>query len=483
MKKIVALCFAALTLLIMSSPLAFAQFAPLADEFLKGHSEVMINELNHTSIKLAFDAVEADKRWSFNLGLGHNEDQLDRNNPFFEPTNRNFLNGGLARNFSWGGTLMIDGRYEEIDEQPAQSSLLVAEDNYQFAQGFSYTQDLGKDFFGRKYFAQREAAFQRQQFSQTMLTEKNEHALFQFYVSYLKASLRKTNVKLQKAAEERSKRRREDVAKKVKDGLKDKVDLYEAEIFLLNTQEGVRESEKLLQNDLYGLSQALSRKVELQEIEEYVLTQPAFVDFNRQPNADQNATLKRMDEEVKLAHAELKTSVYDFNPDVKLTTEYRTNDFDLTRKTAIENGQFGQDQNFWQVSVNLTIPLDFEVEKIRRAQSKIVVMTKEIEHKKTAESYHFQKENLKNQLSLQQKNILAALEKREYALLAVKSHNQLYNLGRHDLDRLIRAEESLIQTETSLATTISQYLQLSAEWAKLNGNLLVEWSQEKEMKK
>jgi outer membrane protein TolC len=54
----------------------------------------------------------------------------------------------------------------------------------------------------------------------------------------------------------------------------------------------------------------------------------------------------------------------------------------------------------------------------------------------------------------------------------LKEYNRLYNRGRADLDQVIRAEETLINSEISLIRQQAEFEQRFGELSYLNGTLI-----------
>jgi outer membrane protein TolC len=446
----------------------FAGFNQLANEFLQVNTEVRVSRINHAQTNLEYDALRATKDWDLAGSLGYSEDNLDRNNPFFEPSSTKSISGTLSKDFDWGGRFSFQSSLENVVEEQAQSTLLVAEDLTQFSQGLSYSQDLGRDFFGKKFRSSVKISKLKNELSLKELNERSEKLLFDFYQAYTSASVLKTLKSLREEAQRRAQRRRDNVAKRVRDGLKEKVDLYESDIFLLTSQENTRDTEKLLQEELQKLSNSLNRNVKVDEIDTFTLDNPRLKE-KLVGTLDKNRSLKILEERVKVAREESKRTIYDLNPDVSLVGEYKTNRFNADRGDAISDGKLGGDRDFWSIALNVSLPIGFQSEKISRSQTQLSLLASEISLNNSLQTLKHIETSVGRRLDIQKLNIESGTQKRSLAKKSVKSFNRLYNLGRTDLDRVIRAEENLISTETGLVSLLADYNRLLAEQSRLYG--------------
>lgn len=80
-------------------------------------------------------------------------------------------------------------------------------------------------------------------------------------------------------------------------------------------------------------------------------------------------------------------------------------------------------------------------------------------------------ESLLTQIDLLEKNLVSVKSRKDLALVALQEMTKLYNRGRADLDQVIRAEESLINTEKSFVQYLAQREGLIYKLASLYGTL------------
>ncbi len=80
-----------------------------------------------------------------------------------------------------------------------------------------------------------------------------------------------------------------------------------------------------------------------------------------------------------------------------------------------------------------------------------------------------------SRIELLNNNISKAKNRVDLALRVLKSYNKLYNLGKKDLDQVIRSEEDLIRTETTLASYIAKKENLVTRLNSLYGSLRQEF--------
>ena len=96
-------------------------------------------------------------------------------------------------------------------------------------------------------------------------------------------------MKLQQAAKARAKRRKELIQRRVRDGLKEKVDLIQARIELLASEEQVKTSEMQRKVSLENLSNSLHRPVTRKEVEAF---DARVLDMKSIPAGDSSGNLE-----------------------------------------------------------------------------------------------------------------------------------------------------------------------------------------------
>jgi outer membrane protein len=79
--------------------------------------------------------------------------------------------------------------------------------------------------------------------------------------------------------------------------------------------------------------------------------------------------------------------------------------------------------------------------------------------------------SIQDQIAILDTNILSAKRRLSLSKLALREYNKLYSKGRADLDQLIAAEETLINTEVNFIQYLAQRERLIHGLAFLYGNL------------
>ncbi|MDH5581392.1 MAG: TolC family protein, partial [Bdellovibrionales bacterium] len=122
-------------------------------------------------------------------------------------------------------------------------------------------------------------------------------------------------------------------------------------------------------------------------------------------------------------------------------------------------------------SLNAIWPFGFGPQRAELARQK--VERKILEYQKGAISSSLKETEILLRKRIQHliKNLEQAEQRVSLARLVLKQYNQLYDVGKKDLDQVIRSEEDLIRTETALSSYITQKQILEASLNQMYGTL------------
>ena len=168
----------------------------------------------------------------------------------------------------------------------------------------------------------------------------------------------------------------------------------------------------------------------------------------------------------------MKKIDYAFFPQIKLDASYKTNDYDAdSGSTAFKEGVIGSKHKESSVGVTVTWPIGFKSDEVEKAKVKVQLSSAQMEQQKLKRSFEQNVSFLKSRLNLLEINISSALNRVKLANRVLVEYNKLYNLGRADIDQVIRAEEDLINTEKSFVQYLANRDSLLANMATLFGSL------------
>lgn len=444
-----------------------ASMRDLVQEYLDSNSTVLKSKAQIETSFLNISSVEAQKIWSLTYAGAKEKDNLEQLSALATrdtSTTTHFLS--LGKGFNWGGELAINNTmltYETPSSTQATNG---------FTQGFSYTQDLGSNFLGRSYYSELETAESSHASTKALVQHNMQAALFGFANAYSQAKLNISLLKLQESAKVRAKRRKELIQRRVRDGLKEKVDLIQARIELLASEEQVKTAQMQRKISLVNLSNALHRDVSRKEVEPFDIK---VLDMNSIPAGNSSGNLEIISLENKIdALKSSKSKVdYSFWPTINAGIEYNVNDYDAQKSTAVDEGMLigSRTADETKLSLNLLWSIGSESQKVARAKNNIELKTTEMETSKLKLNFLKSEESLLTQIQLLEKNLVSVKGRKELTKKALKEMTKLYNRGRADLDQVIRAEESLINTERNFVQYLAQRESLIYKLASLYGTL------------
>lgn len=439
----------------------------MTKEFLDNNSEVQKSKAQIETSFLNISSVEAQRIWSLTYAGSKESDNLEQVSPFATrdtDTTSHFLS--LGKSFNWGGELALNNTLIKYDApnraQPANG----------FQQGFSYTQDLGANFLGRNFYSELKTATKTHESTEAMVKHGLQASLYGFANTYSQAKLNLSLLKLQEAALERAKRRKNLIQRRVRDGLKEKVDLIQARIELLAAEEQVKTAEMNRKVSLESLSNSLHRSVSRSEVDSF---DAGGLDKSSMPvgDASGNLEIQSLERKVEALNLSKDQVDYSFWPTLSAGFEYNVNDYDSTKSTALSDGVLWGSRNATEsvLSLNAVWTFGNENQKIARAKNNIELRTAEMEAGKLKKNFLKSEESLLAQVELLEQNLVSVKSRKDLAEKALKEMTKLYNRGRADLDQVIRAEESLINTEKNFVQYLAQRESLTYKLASLYGSL------------
>lgn len=346
----------------------------------------------------------------------------------------------LGKEFIWGGTFSVSGIWYNYEKESASTEYKS------YTQAFSYSQDISKNFFGRNTFLNESIKEDEVGFQEKVFSSVKSKSLIDFIAKYIEIKKEKTILSLQKDAQERAQKRFNLIGKQVKDGLKEKVDFYSSKSGLIAQKELLEQKRLSLLTAKANFEKKLEASINLDDIESYEIKETkseAFPQGNILENLDAQALNLKLDY-LKKQYEVADNSVL---PKVLLGIEYNSNQFGDKDSSPFSEGTFGSENREKVISLQVIVPLGFNIEKNARKQANL---------EKLKTEYDFKTLEVKNQSDLAQikvrirsveKNLKNVLERYELAKLTVTEFNKLYNRGRANLDQVLRAEEELIQTE------------------------------------
>ncbi len=442
-----------------------ASVQSLVREFLEQNYFLKANIQNVKEAHQIYENIWASKTWWFDVEGGY---QNNLQNDLFLQTAIDRLKGtfsrfdlGFRKDFTWGGTVSFDNKF------------FLHKWLMQLNQGVSFTQDLGRNFFGQTFHQGLKMARIRESEARAMVNKNNQKLLFKFFQLYNLARLDKTRFSLHKKAQIRAIKREKHVKKRVDAGLLENVDLYKSKMNVITQQNAMRRAEISLANNIEGLSGLLNRPVREDEINSFKFDN-LHVERDMPGDTEDNFALEQLNQERFKIVEKLKKIDYSFIPQIKLDLSYKSIGEISRESQDIFQGIIGTPSYVYGASIKLLMPLGFEPEKVNRTttriqQNKNLYLLKglkyELKYREIAQ---------KKKLNILRKNIKAGVDKRKLSYKALAFQNNLYFHGRTELDIVLISERDIVVTEIGLAEYLTRLESNLAELAKVYAKLK-EW--------
>jgi outer membrane protein len=457
------------SLILFPCSYAASNLSSLAQEYLRTNTDVVKSRSSATLSHYDWQATSDQHTWNLGWTTSYDNDGQE-SAPFFNsnPLKTVVHSASLTKDFVWGGKFSFDNTYTTLRGSNSFGGLNGRV--HGFTQGVTYTQDLGANFLGRDDKLQIANAEENYKFSEASSVETIELGLLGFANSYTTVRLGQALLQLQIEAYERAVKRRRLIAGRVRDGLREKVDLYQSQLTEMTQSEEIQNAEVNLTSSIEALSKKLHRQVDAEEIASYGLESTGEMVLPA-GKWQENKSLKKVDMQLSLLRGTLKSSEYSIMPTANLSANYSANDFNTEASEVFKEGVLGGVNNQVGVALNLIWPLGFKTQKIEKAKARVNVTTAEMDREKLRANYYQTETSLKTQLKLLERNLGSVQDRVKLATKALKEYNRLYNRGKADLDQVIRSEEDLINTQRSFVQYRAQQENLASALAQLYGGL------------
>ncbi len=442
----------------------FADFKQLLADFLENNKKMKSADLAPDLAQKQVDILWGSKQWYLSASAGKNVTEsrsAQRPEDDFAVGLFNNYNASIFKTFSWAGELSFNNRV----------NLLNTGDAKVFIQDVSYKQNFGNDFFGIKFRDEVSAAEYNTQKVAAQIKDVDQSLLQQFYMSYNSARLNKSFVERDLDAKKRAEVRRDSIKKRVNAGLLERVDLDKAVMGVMYAEEEVKSSKMKLEKDIEDLSSQLSRRVKEEEIPAY-----EFEGSKLPSDITGSFEYNYKVEELKFELASLEKTIHkinmDFIPEITAQGSWATSGSGATWSESFsQNNLWDSDEVKFSGAISLVMPLGWEVNRALKSTKQIEINQKTYDLDYLMNELINMEKGLKERVALIRKNISSGFERRIISVRALEETNKLYNRGRTYLDNVLISEETLTNTEKSIAGYIFNLEALLAQQAILYGKL------------
>ena len=452
------------SLLCSSLPLQ-ASLKEMARELIEKSASLEESKARKQLAQLDEQSLLAQQTWKFFYSWEREDSQLESNNRsaiFFPSGQTRSQILGFSKDFSFGGNLGLINRLSQRESSMTPSSHL-------FSQELSYTQDLGRNFLGRNFQKNLEKSRLNHHWAWAAHQEEVQKNLLQLVEFYLQARLNLALVELQKEAQQRAQKRLKLVKRWVRDGLRRRVDLYQAEAGLYDQQEKIKLAQLQLESARERLAKIIHRQIALKEISSLYRSQKRAC--LPQGKTSSNKNLKALDLSQQINRVGWEKSQFDLWPEIHLSVGYKTDGIDPTRSQALSEGMLGGDQDQTKIALNLSWPLGSRPQSLEKAKMRINLEKSKNHYQKTKLTLRESAQTFQKQIALLNKNIASARHRLRLSQKALNEQNKLYAKGRVNLDQVIRSEEALIGTNISHVNYLAQRERLVHHLSYLFGQL------------
>ena len=344
-----------LVFIFLSSAQGATKLSDFSKEFLGINQNIDQQSIITKQSEINVELIDARRTWSLFYEGELDDKSLESSATLTSnPSETLTQTLGLSKSFDWGGNFSFSNTLTKIEGTNFFGTLNGK--SYGFSQTLSYSQDIGQNFFGandRREILEAELSHDLQQ---TLLTTEKEKGLLRLTSAWVDTKLALALLNLQKEAFDRAKRREVLVAKRVRDGLKEKVDLFQAKGSTELQLEELRNFEITLQKSLETLGRELHRSVSRNEIAAFDFN-PAIKSQRPIGKIEANNEVKALQTRVEILTSTLERKDNLLRPDISLTGSYTSNDFDAQNSNAISNGLIGSETKDISIGLSMTCPL------------------------------------------------------------------------------------------------------------------------------
>ena len=457
--------------LFLIAPLAEAALPQLAHEYVQNNATLKEVRNRITSAEWDTTLLKASKTWNLGYTPFHRDDNLQTLSPF-SPTSSQTTEHvfSLTKDFEWGGKLILGKRLSHFQQERNSAFFNSNLDTHSFTHEIRYRQNLGADLLGRIFRKEKTISQQRHQLARREYRQHLQGGLLALAQSYANTRLQRSLTLLQREALKRAKAIKNFVRKRVRDGLREKVDLYRAQSNVHLQQEQIYSALKNLDASLERLSSTLHRKVLAGEIEYYRLAPK-----HKLPQGDpttHNADIRTLTQRQQILEQQLIKVRHEFFPRISLDLGHKTNAVDDKQSQTWKDGHFFTSKHQAQeIFLAINWPIGNAPQRALRSKLRATQSTIDAQKTRLAQSIALRAEAIKKQIGHLEKNITLSQKRKKLAYNIVNEMNRLYRKGKSNLEQVIRAQEDLIRTQTGFVRHLAERDILYYSLLHLHGTL------------
>ncbi len=432
----------------------------LLKEFLEKNYLLKSNKLSVDEAAQEWNALWASKTYFLNFSAGFNTTpsrSANREASDFETGDFDNYNLSINKHFNWGGELSFNNRFNALKQIN------------QFTQDISYSQNMGRNFFGKSFKLELSMARINKEKTEVIVKGANQALLQKFYMTFISAKFNRTMVNLQTEAKKRAVKRKNNIVKRVDAGMLDKVDAYRAEIAVMAKEEDIKNARFALSENLQEVSTGVHRKVQESEVPYFSLRQ-VILPGDVKGDIESNFKIGEKKKEILFIKENLKKISRGFLPDINIRLSYKTEGSGFELKDTLDEGNLTNGGKL-AGAVSLVIPLGYEQNRIDRTAKRIALNKQRYEMKNLRSELDNMDSGLNDRVKIIRENIASATKRRRISAKTLEEQNSLYLKGRAPLNTVVIAEEQLILNEMRLAQFLLQLEQILVSQSILYGNL------------
>ena len=325
--------------------------AKLVQELNESNSEILEGQFNLKSSVVDIDLHKSQNDWTLNYDFGYADSNLETA-PFYTASPQKNYTHGLTISKKWyhGGEFSFSNNIETVE---GTNSFGFSGEINGFTQGLKYTLDIGSNFLGRKSKNELTRLKLVKELNKSISLELEDEKTLNLAVAYTQAKLAIANVLLDENALKRSEARESLIKKRVNDGLKLKVDLYQ-------TQNATRAQRETLENTIISknttferLGVLLHREVVNSDVGNIISEDKKNI-FPRRSEDAENTSYKILKRKLEISNSTIENYNFSKMPSVKLSAAYLSNDFDPKLSKSLSQGAIGSDSNEFQVGIKVS---------------------------------------------------------------------------------------------------------------------------------
>ncbi|MDB9787042.1 TolC family protein, partial [Bacteriovoracaceae bacterium] len=299
-----------------------------------------------------------------------------------------------------------------------------------------------------------------------------EDKILEFLTIYIDAAMDETFYVLANEDLKRALAREQLIRRRVNDGLLEKVDLIDGKI---NIQSRKRDVKKIMlerNRNSRKLEDILVRTLKKRELPNFDEFEQRWHENFETTSNQSNENIRKLEKSVQLANRKIKLANMDSIPVMNIKAYYGRNGIDSNKSKTYSTALRKGGQRDLRFEFDVTLPLFSSELDDKQEQARIGFLNSNARLSHARMLQRQEETHLEIDLSLLKSQLILSKKKVEYTKKSLLETNNLYLLGKKDMDNIIEREERLINARREVVQTKGQFAKKWIHFLHLQGKLI-----------